>query len=311
MKKYVGVDIGGMTIKGIIIDETGKEYASGVTPTGCGEGGDKMCRNIKLLVESMLAEIGEEKAECVGIGCPGMIDSANGVVVFAGNLNLKNFPLGKKVGEMLGMQVKVTNDANAAALGEARYGAGKNYEDSILVTLGTGVGGGVVIGGKLFEGYRSAGAELGHMVIAEGGEPCTCGRRGCFEAYSSASALMKKTAQAMREHPESAMWQEYTPETVSGRTCFEYPDDPAAKDVLDWYVRHMACGLANLANIFRPQVIMLGGGVSEQGEKLTGPINELFQKEVFGDKEFAPVKLVKASLGSRAGAFGAASLAME
>ena len=206
----------------------------------------------------------------------------------------------------------MTNDANAAALGEAKFGAGKEYSDSILVTLGTGVGGGIIIDGKLFEGGKSAGTEIGHTVIETNGYPCTCGRWGCFECYASATALMRKTKDAMEEDTGSEMWKTYTPQTVSGKTPFEYAEtDIAAKQVVDWYVKHLACGITNLANVFRPQVVMLGGGVSEQGERLTVPVQRLVDKELFAGTDFAPVKVVKASLGSRAGAYGAAALWME
>lgn len=313
MKKYIGIDIGGMTIKGIIIDRKGEVYCQGNIVTGWQNGGEGMCRNIRELTEDMMkrGNISREEISGVGVGCPGMIDSKNGVVVFAGNLNLHNFPLAETLEKYLGFKVKITNDANAAALGEAKFGAGKDYRDSILITLGTGVGGGIIIDGKLFEGFKSAGAEMGHMVIVEGGEGCTCGRQGCFEAYSSATALMKKTREVMQNNPESAMWRGYNLETVSGKTPFDYPEDKAANEIIDWYVKYLACGICNLANIFRPQVVMLGGGVSEQGERLTKPLQTRVDAQIFGGTKFAPVKVVKATLGSRAGAFGAATLAFS
>ncbi len=312
-KKFIGVDIGGMTVKGIIITEDGGVLCEDRIKTGCEDGGNAMCRNIVALINKMMASIGADKSDFagIGVGCPGLIDSENGVVVFAGNLGLTNFPLAQAITAKINLPVKLTNDANAAALGEAKFGAGQNCSDSILVTLGTGVGGGIVIDGKLFEGNRSAGAEIGHMVIESNGYYCTCGRRGCFERYASATALMKRTKEAMEEDTSSEMWQNYTPQTVSGRTPFEYYEtDLAARQVVDWYVKHLACGITNLANIFRPQIIMLGGGVSEQGEKLTVPVQKLLDKELFAGADYAPVKVVKASLGSRAGAYGAAALIM-
>lgn len=312
MVTYVGIDIGGMTIKGIVLDEAGKALCEGVIETGCGESAQKMCENIAFLVNDMLGRSGRENGNVsVGIGCPGCIDSANGIVLFAGNLGLNDFPLKKEMESRLNMPVRITNDANAAALGEARFGAGKDCPDSVLITLGTGVGGGVVIGGRLYEGYRSAGTELGHTVIVYGGEPCTCGRRGCFEAYCSATALMRQTRRAMEAHPESKMWERYTPETVSGRTPFEYAEhDEAARQVTDEYIKYLACGIINMANIFRPGVVMLGGGVSRQGERLTAPLQKLVDEELFAGTDYAPVKVKCASLGNRAGAYGAAALFM-
>ncbi|MBO5328399.1 MAG: ROK family protein [Clostridia bacterium] len=312
MKNYVGIDIGGMTIKGIICDGEGNVLAEGTIVTGCELGGENMCKNIAILVDNMYANCNADRhLAAAGVGCPGLIDSKNGVVVFAGNLGLNNFPLVRVLEEMIKIPVKITNDANAAALGEAKFGAGKDYSDSILITLGTGVGGGIVIGGELFEGNKSAGAEIGHMVIERHGNHCNCGRRGCFETYCSATALMKKTREVMEDNPGSEMWKTYTSETATGKTAFDYYDtDYAAKEVVDWYEKYLACGIANLANIFRPQVIMLGGGVSAQGENLSKPLQKLVDKELFGGTDFAPVKVVTASLGGRAGAFGAAALAM-
>ncbi len=312
MKAYIGIDIGGMTIKGIVLDMTGASICEDVIETGCNESSKKMCDNIATLVERLI-ENGKvsRRTSTVGIGCPGVIDSARGIVVFAGNLHLKAFPLAQEVEDRIHMPVKITNDANAAALGEAKFGAGKDYDDSILITLGTGVGGGIIIDGKLFEGYKSAGAEIGHTVIVAGGRPCTCGRKGCFEAYSSASALMARTREVMQEHPESLMWNTYKPETVTGRTPFEYAEkDEWAKEVVDWYVRYLACGITNMANIFRPQVVMLGGGVSKQRTRLTNPLQEIVDSEIIGGIDYAPVKVVTASLGNKAGAYGAAALFM-
>ncbi len=313
VKKFIGVDIGGMTIKGIIINNSGEIIVEDCVPTDADKSAEAMLGNIVNLINRMISAAGVLKREVsgVGIGCPGLIDSKNGMVVFAGNLNLEYYPLAKGVSDKVGLPVKLTNDANAAALGEAKFGAGKKYTDSVLVTLGTGVGGGIVIDGKLFEGGKSAGAEIGHTVIVEDGLQCTCGRRGCFERYASARALMEQTRAAMEANKSSAMWQAYTPETVSGRTPFEYAEsDETAKKVVDTYVKHLACGITDIINIFRPQVVMLGGGVSEQGERLTVPVQKLVNGEMFAGTTFAPVKIVKAALGSKAGAFGAAALFM-
>ena len=313
MKNYIGIDIGGTTIKGLIIDLLGKILCEKSVETGVKDGGKTLVDNIVGLVNDMIFSLGSVKREFagIGIGCPGLIDSKRGTVVFAGNLNLKYCNLAEAVSESMGMPAKLTNDANAAALGEAKFGAGKKYSDSILITLGTGVGGGIVVDGKLFEGYKSAGTEIGHIVISEDGLPCTCGRKGCFEAYSSATALIKKTKEVMQANPHSEMWKGYDLETVSGKTAFDYPDDEAAKSVVDWYIKYLGCGIVNLANIFRPQVVMLGGGVSNQGKRLTEPLQKIVDKQVFGGNSYVPVKVVTAKLGNRAGAYGAAALFMD
>ena len=304
----MGVDVGGTTVKGLIIDAKGKIIAEDNVPTVIGEGladcivelADKLVHSCGLVYSCI---------EGVGVCSPGMVDSENGVVVFAGNLDLNNYPLKQLLEEKLKVKIKVANDANCAALGEVRYGAGKGYKDSVLITLGTGVGGGIVLGGKLFEGNKGAGAEIGHMVIERGGHKCSCGRRGCFEVYCSARALTAKTREAMEDDTASQMWKNYTYATADGRTAFEYMDcDRSAKLVVDWYLKYLACGIANLANIFRPQVIMLGGGVAKQGTRLTVPLQKLVNEEIFGGTDYAPVPVVCATLGTRAGAYGAAAL---
>lgn len=313
IKYYIGIDIGGMSIKGVVVDGDGKIICEGTSPTGEKDGGESLTANVCELVNTLITQSGYGNSEFagVGIGCPGVIDSKNGIVIFAGNLALKNYHLVENVQNKVNLPVKITNDANAAALGEARFGAGRKSDNAVLITLGTGVGGGVIIDGKLFEGYKSAGTELGHIVIKEGGKSCTCGRKGCFEAYASATALINSTAQAMEENRDSAMWQTYTPETVNGKTAFEYMDsDPTAKKVVEEYIRYLACGLTSIANIFRPQIIMLGGGVCNQGERLIAPVRNLVKKEIFGGCDYADIEVVKATLGNSAGALGAASLVM-
>lgn len=304
----MGLDVGGTFVKGIIIDEKGKIVCEDSVPTVTGEG---LADCIETLAETLVRNAGVvfSAIKGAGVGCPGLIDSTRGEVVFAGNMNLKNYPLQKLLQEKLSIPVKICNDANAAALGEARFGAGKGYKDSVLITLGTGVGGGIVIGGKLFEGYKSAGAEIGHMVIEHGGAKCTCGRRGCFEAYCSARALTARTKWAMEEDTSSAMWNTYTHDSADGRTAFEYMDtDRTAKQVVSWYLKYLNCGIANIANIFRPQVIMIGGGVAAQGTRLSVPLQEMLNKEIFAGTDYAPVKVECATLGNKAGAFGAAAL---
>ena len=304
----MGLDVGGTFVKGIIIDEKGKIVCEDSVPTVTGEG---LADCIETLAETLVRNAGVvfSAIKGAGVGCPGLIDSTRGEVVFAGNMNLKNYTLQKLLQEKLSIPVKICNDANAAALGEARFGAGKGYKDSVLITLGTGVGGGIVIGGKLFEGYKSAGAEIGHMVIEHGGAKCTCGRRGCFEAYCSARALTARTKWAMEEDTSSAMWNTYTHDSADGRTAFEYMDtDRTAKQVVGWYLKYLNCGIANIANIFRPQVIMIGGGVAAQGSRLSVPLQEMLNKEIFAGTDYAPVKVECATLGNKAGAFGAAAL---
>ncbi len=310
MALYMGIDVGGTTVKGIVIDQKGTIICENNVPTQIGE---QLADCIITLADLLVGATGKVYSSLVGVGVcsPGIIDSENGVIVFSGNLKLKNYPLKALLEDKLGIPVKVGNDANGAALGEAKFGAGKSYKDSILVTLGTGVGGGIIIDGKIFEGNKGAGAEVGHMVIERGGHLCTCGRRGCFEVYCSARALTARTKWAMEEDTGSEMWKAYDYNTADGRTPFEFMvSDRSARQVVEWYIKHLACGLANLANIFRPQIIMIGGGVAAQGSRLTIPLQKEFDNELFGGTDYAPVPIACATLGNRAGAYGAAALLM-
>ncbi len=303
----LGLDVGGTFIKGLVLKD-GKAVYEHDIPTRTGL---ELAGCIEELVELLASGSGItfSKIDGIGVCCPGVI-TEDGEVVKAANLGLENYPLKELLQKNLSLPVKVCNDANAAALGEARFGAGGGVANSILITLGTGVGGGIVLNGELFEGNKRAGAELGHMVIERGGVRCTCGRYGCFEAYCSARALTESTRKAMRQDTGSAMWKTYTHDTADGRTAFEYMDtDDSARRVVDKYLQNLACGIANLANIFRPQVILIGGGVAAQGTRLTKPLQALVDREIFA-ADYAPVEIKCASLGNRAGAYGAAALFM-
>ena len=315
MKKnyYIGIDLGGTFIKGGIVNELGEIIACDKTPTESEFGGGKVASNIVKLAESLLERTGISKTEIVGlgIGSPGMIDSKKGEVVFSGNLNWTHFPIAEETSKRIGLPVKLANDANVAALGETKFGCGKAYDNTILVTLGTGVGGGIVIDGKLFEGYRSAGAELGHAVLMVGGEQCTCGRKGCFEAYASATALIRDTKRAMEADKSSKMWEIGGLDEVTGKTPFDYYDaDESAKAVVDRYITMLGAGLTNLANEFRPEAIILGGGVCAQGDALLKPLQAFLDREIFAGEKGPQVKLLIATLGNNAGLLGAAALWM-
>lgn len=313
-KYYVGIDLGGTFIKGGIVDDLGRLLVSDKIPTER-EGGDiAVARNIAKLTNMLLSSLNLTAQDVVGIGIgvPGMIDGAAGEVVYSNNLGWKNFKISKTVEELTHLPVKIANDANVAALGETKFGCGKNYKTTVMLTLGTGVGGGIVIDGKLFEGNRSAGAELGHSVICMGGELCTCGRRGCLEAYASATGLIRDTKRAMQAHPESKMWGIGSLDSVDGATAFRYSDtDATAKEVVDHYITALACGITNLANELRPEAIILGGGVCAEGEKLTAPLQKLVNTELFAGSDGPEVPVLTAQLANRAGILGAAALLIE
>ena len=312
-KYYIGIDLGGTFIKGGIVDDEGRIIIKDKVPTESDKGASAVIANIVGLCTSLLSRVNMTAADVVGVGMgvPGMIDSEAGAVIYSNNLGWEDLSICGPVGEALGLPVKITNDANAAALGETKFGGGKNRKSSVMLTLGTGVGGGVIIDGKIFEGNHSAGAELGHAVIIAGGEPCTCGRRGCLEAYTSATALIRETKRAMEAHPESEMWAVGSLDAVDGKTAFTYKDtDPVAAAVVAGYIEKLGVGITNYANTFRPEVMILGGGVCAEGDRLILPLREFLNREIYAGSRGPAVELVTASLGNDAGLLGAAALMM-
>ena len=214
--------------------------------------------------------------------------------------------------ERTGKRFYIENDANAAAFGEYLAGAGKGTNDFVIVTLGTGVGCGVVIGGKLYSGFNYAGAELGHTVIEAGGRACTCGRKGCWEAYASATACIRQTKRAMLENKDSKMWELVNGniDDVSGRTAWDAMrmGDKVGSEVVDRYIYYIACGVTNIINIIRPEVLCIGGGICNEKEYLIKPLREYVEKETYGNNEADYTKVVVAELGGDAGLIGAALL---
>lgn len=311
----IGIDLGGMSAKAAVLTQEGLlgkaivETSSSRTPE---QTANDLVRLCKTAAEN--AGVPFEKIEAIGIGSPGVIDSQSGTVISWTNFYWKDVPLGQLVSELTKKPCFVINDANAAALGEAKFGAGKSYSDSVLVTIGTGVGGGIIIDGKLFEGYKSAGAELGHTVIRQNGELCTCGRRGCFERYASTGALIRLTREKMKENTKSALWRyAETLDDVDGRTPFlaAASGDESAKKVLSEFIAALGEGIANVINLLRPQAIIVGGGISAQGEVLLKPLREYVYSNIYVEKDYAPLEIVCAELGNDAGLYGAAAYAQE
>ncbi len=313
MKHYLGIDLGGTFIKGGIVSENGEIVVADKVPTEADSGSDRIIENIARLSNGLIEKSGMKKSDIdgLGIGIPGMIDSQRGIVVYACNLGWLEFDVAAAVEAAVGVPVKIGNDANVAALGEMKFGGGKKYNNIVMVTLGTGVGGGIILDGKLIEGHRGCGAEIGHSVIVAGGEPCGCGRRGCLEAYASASALMRDTKRAMQKNPKSRMWEIGSLDAVSGKVPFDYySTDKAAKTVVDNYISKLGCGLVNFANEYRPEAIVLGGGVCAQGDNLIVPLQKIMNEEVYAGTTGPEVKIVVATLGNDAGTLGAAALFM-
>ena len=309
-KYYIGIDLGGTFVKCGIITRDGEMIIKKQIPTNPELGAKDAARRISLEIDDMINKAGvlREKVAGVGMGVPGMIDGERGIVVYADNLKWQNEPIAKYLEEYSGFKVKAVNDANAAALGEATFGAAKDYSDSVLLTLGTGVGGGIIINKKIFAGNRDAGAELGHMIIKADGRRCGCGLKGCLEAYASATALIKETKRQMLKHKGSKMW-EVGIENVNGKTSFDYAEagDETARKVVDDYLKMLTVGLINVANIFRPQAIIIGGGISKQ-KYLDRDLQKFLNKDIFAGKHGPEVKVLIAKLRNDAGTYGAAAL---
>lgn len=312
-----GVDIGGTGIKAGIVDEKGAVAIKSSIVTDRGYDYRKIAADIAGQLRSLSAESGIAIGETagIGVGCPGAINSKKGTVDYSNNIRWEDVPFLAELRKHIDLPSRISNDANVAALGETLFGAGKEYDDTVFITLGTGVGGGVVIGGKLFEGNEGKGTELGHMVIVRDGELCTCGRRGCLEAYASATALIRDTKVAMNKNKTSAMWDYVGGDLgrVDGRTAFECAkqgDRPAQKAVEE-YLEYLGEGLCNFINIFRPQAIILGGGVCAQGEYLVAPLRNFIHNFAYGGEHSPSVDLRIATLGNDAGLIGAAALILS
>ncbi len=307
----VGIDVGGTSVKGATIRDNGEVLDRFSMPMDKTLAPEVAIGEICRLVNQTLEEHKyPDKIVGIGIGIPGTFNNDTGVVTHCTNLptwegfNLKQFMEAK-----CHLYVKMVNDADAAALAEAKFGVGKDYNYVLMFTLGTGVGGGIVINKNLYTG--AMGTEPGHIVIEVDGEQCGCGRKGCFEAYASATALIRETKRAMEAHPESLL-HEVAKELgiIDARVAFiaEGRGDHAAKVVVDNYVKYLSEGLLNYCNIFRPNIIVLSGGVANEGENLFSRVREYLKKYEYGMHNMPEVKIAKSTLGYDSGKIGAAAL---
>ena len=313
---YLGVDVGGTNIAVGIIDESNKivAKASVKCPVPCTE--DFFCDTIVATCKEALdkLELTFDDVPWIGIGCPGTVNRATGIIEFANNLYFENFKLRDMVAERTGGKlVVIENDANAAAYGEYQAGALIGANHALAITLGTGVGGGIIIDGKVYSGSNFAGGELGHTVIVVDGRPCTCGRKGCWETYASATGLIKTTKEHMADAPkDSPIWTIVDGDInkVNGRTAFDAmrDGDPTAKSVVEEYISYLSCGLVNIINIFQPDVLCIGGGISNEGENLLGPVRSYVERERYTKHNDKQTVICKCTLGNDAGIIGAAYL---
>lgn len=312
MQYRVGIDLGGTNVGVGVVDENRNIVARSTVKTRPGRMLDDIIFDIAQCVRDAVKKVGIPVSECVnmGIGSPGYCLSDTGVVAYANNLFWKNVPLCDELRQELGVPLHLSNDANCAAFGEAVAGAARGFRNVVMLTLGTGVGGGVIIDGKLFEGSVGPGTELGHTTLIFEGEPCTCGRRGCLEAYASATGLLRLRHAAEEKHPETSM-KRFLPEDGRAPFLAAAEGDPAAIGVRDQYIAYVGAGICNFVNIFAPEVVLLGGGVSNAGDELIAPLNEYVRQNRYGGAGMPTCLIKRATLGGDAGIIGAAFLGSE
>lgn len=318
MKYYVGIDLGGTNIVAGVVDENYNILTKASRKTNCPRPADQIAADMAGAALDAIAQANLKPEDCewIGIGTPGIANSETGIIEYSNNLGFVNVPMVKWISEQTGIPAFIENDANAAAYGEYVAGAAMGAKNAVCITLGTGVGGGIIINGRIYDGSNFAGAELGHTVMNIDGPQCTCGRKGCFEVYSSATGLVRMTKEAMEQHPESLMHKMAEEQgKVSARTAFDCmrQGDAAAKEVVDFYIRCLAAGITNTINIFQPDILCIGGGVCNEGDALLLPVKALVAKEVYTRNSEKNTDIVIAKLGNDAGIIGAAFLgkAME
>ena len=313
MKYYVGIDLGGTNIVAGVDDEEYNIIAKASTKTNCPRPEKEIADDMaKMALEAVKnANLTIDDIEWIGVGTPGIANSATGIIEYSNNLGFKNTPMVKYIQETIDKPVFIENDANAAAYGEFVAGAAKGAKNAVCITLGTGVGGGIIVDGKIYSGSNFAGAEIGHTVIEVDGAQCSCGRKGCFEAYSSATGLIRMTKEAMEQFPDSKL-NDMAKEKgkVTARTSFDCmrAGDKVAKDVVDKYIKYLAAGITNTINIFQPDVLCIGGGVCNEGDPLLLPMKALVKEEVYTRNSEKNTEIVIAKLGNDAGIIGAAFL---
>ena len=312
----IGIDLGGTNIAAGIVNDNYEIIQKDSVPTGADRPGEEIVKDMAALCKKIIADAGltEADIEYIGIATPGTADSDTGVVVYANNLKFLDFPIADLLKKYIGIErVLIENDANAAAKGEAIAGAAKGYANSVMITLGTGVGGGIIIDNKVYSGFNHAGAELGHIVIEYDGVQCSCGRKGCWEAYSSATALIRMTREKIAEAGHSTKMRDMVEgnlDNVSGRTAFTAAreGDKAGQEVVDRYIGYLTSGLASIINIFQPEVLSIGGGISNEKDNLLNPIKERIKGETYSRDNIKATDIRIAQLRNDAGIIGAAVL---
>lgn len=305
----IGLDVGGTKVAGLLVDAEGQVLgrASADTPAADAEATMKTIFG----VAEDLRTSGQPVA--IGIGAAGMVDFAAGKMRWAPNLAWRELPIRDRVSQEISLPCIVDNDANAAAWGEHRFGAARGYRHVLMVTVGTGIGGGIVADGAPFRGAHGFAAEIGHVIVEPGGPECGCGNRGCWEQVASGRALDRLGRLAVETRPTSAIAQLAGDDEVTGHHVAEaaMQGDPIATGIFAEVGRRLGEGIAGLVNILDPEAVVVGGGVAEAGELLLEPARSAFLASVEAPDHRPEVPLLPAALGNDAGAIGAAALALE
>ena len=308
----LGIDLGGTNIVAGVVDENYKIISKAQAKTAIPRPADGIADDMAAVAQkaAVFAGVSLDDIEGFGIGTPGSVDHRTGSIIYANNLGFKDVPIAEMLFKRTGKRFSVANDADSAAYGEYIAGAGKGTKDFVMITLGTGVGGGVILDGKIRSGFNGAGGELGHTVIQMNGEACTCGRDGCFEAYASATALIRQTKQAMIKNSSSIMWEICGNDLsrVNGLTPFDAmrAGDETGKKVVDTYISYLSVGITNIINIFQPEVFCIGGGVSKEGDTIIKPLERIVHSDNYARSIEKKTVIKAAMLGNDAGIIGAA-----
>jgi len=311
---YIGIDLGGTNIAVGLVDEEGKIIHKDSVPTLNEREYPEIIKDMAMLSLKVIEDSGVslKDVKSIGIGSPGTPNSEEGILVYANNLKFRNVPMRAEMQKYVDLPVYLDNDANVAALAESVAGACKGAKHSVTITLGTGVGTGVVIDGKVYSGFNNAAAEMGHMVIVVDGEQCTCGRKGCWEAYASATALIRQTKKAAVANPDSLINKLVDGDLskINAKVPFDAArqGDRVGLQIVEEYMKYLAEGLANVINIFQPEIIAIGGGISKEGEYLLAPLRKLVSERIYTLEGVPQTRIVAAQLGNDAGIVGAAML---
>ncbi|WP_250277653.1 ROK family protein [[Clostridium] colinum] len=306
---YIGIDLGGTTIKGGILTEDGKIIRTISKPTLPQREDSEIVKSMALVALELIKEEGLNIKDIhnIGIGAPGLIDSKNKVIVASSNINFNNTNIEKYMKNHINLPIYLENDANCATIAEFLCGSMKGYKNAIMLTIGTGVGGGIILDSKIVKGSYLGEGELGHTIIDyTGGEYCGCGQKGCLETFCSANAIIKYAKHLLKDEKESKILHfAESFDDINAKNIFDaydFGDDIAIK-VIERFNTYLAIGIVNFINIFKPDVIAIGGGASARGEKLTKPIEKIAQKMIYGNG--FETKIVPATLGNDAGIIGA------